>query len=1213
MKILLFLFQFLISSVNGGTCTVTPNPFTVSITSSFVASYTPCSGTSMTVTWTPTLTSGQFVGSTSVICSNDAGTFTGYFDKFDTYTVKVACTSSQSATISITVNKPKAIIITYPSTVEKNIGFTIVIQVSDSTGVVDTGINSNFLATVSGTNLNTVSGTKSGGLYTCTNIMVSVASSSFAVPYTITDSSGLWSVTGSQAVKVVSADKFIVTSVPITYYTFFSSSISVSITDTSGVIYYTLSSSISLTESTSSLIGGGASSTSSTGTYSYTVHFITSGTKTLTFIYNSITATVTATVTKSVLKITVSATPTLSTTSFNVDVYVNNIVGGVTTNYVSPNMITLSLTPTTSGNSGTTLYGTKTGNTDSSAHIQFTSLKILSSGSFKITASATEITSIDSSTYTITNLVSDITLSLNPTTIHTYVNFDATINIIGEDGNNFLSATSVTLTDSSGYLKGLTPLSNVGGIATISNIYYSNYGTFSLTIATATPVFSKVFSITVLVSAIDLTFSTTPSDSLVAFTITATVKDVSGGTKIIANGPFAISMTLKPSGSGQSGTVWTYTSSQGTSSGDAIFSNLYIKSSGSFYIVATSTGFSNGQTSVFIITNHVKTITSTASTTSIDLFTTVTFTYSLIGDDDKNFILGTTVSIVASPSTGITSTTSTTITTGSVTLYSSVADTYSFQIATTSGSVKSSSMSIIFLKPNIVLTISTNPALSTTPFNIDVYLKNNANNAVLTNSGTLTFTFVMSCASGSTCSGLVTNPSFTTLTLTSGYVTISSVKILSSGKFNLKATYSTWTSVSVTTNTITNLASSITLSIPSAIYTYNNFDISATVTGEDGNNFILSCTLTLSDNSGGKFMGTKTLTSSSAAKTLSNLYYTGDGTFSIQGDIVEYSISRSGSAIVTASVIETTFTDTPADSSIAFTVTAKIKQTLGGATVTSNGPFTISLALVAFGPGQSGSVWTYASTQNTNLGEATFSNLKIKSSGNFYIVASCPEFIDSQSNVFTIKNHVKTITAISAVTSADLFTSVTITYTLKGDDDLDFILPTTVSVVASPSSGIISTTSTVVSSGSVTVSSSIAGTYSFEIATTSNSVKSASISITFLVPKIVLTLSVTPSLSSTLFNIYVNLKNNANDAVLSNSGILIVNLAIVCSSGSTCSGSETIQKLSTLTLTSGYGTLSSIKILSSGKFDISATYSTWTSIAATTDTITNLVSSLTFT
>lgn len=387
--------------------------------------------------------------------------------------------------------------------------------------------------------------------------------------------------------------------------------------------------------------------------------------------------------------------------------------------------------------------------------------------------------------------------------------------------------------------------------------------------------------------------------------MTAKAREISEGTILTENGPFVITLILKTSGSGQSGSVWNYEDAKSTTAGEAVFSGLYIKSSGSFYISASSSGFVTSQSITFTITNHVKEITTTPPSATSDLYTSITISYGLIGDDDNDFILSTTVSVSASPTTGILLTTSTSVPSGSVTLSSTTVGTYSFQIATTSSSIKSTAIPVEFLKPNIVLTLDSSPTLSSQLFTIKVDVNNNANNAILTGAAGFSVVFSMSCTASYTCSNsdAVLSPIVSSISIVSGKGSVSSIKILSSGRFTAQASYSTWTITPALTSDVTNLVKDISFSIPSSIYSYFDFTVTISLTGEDDYGFILSCLLTLSDNSSGGLQGILTSEAATSSRTFSDLYYSKSGSFTITATVSTYTKSDSTGIIITPSVI----------------------------------------------------------------------------------------------------------------------------------------------------------------------------------------------------------------------------------------------------------------------------------------------------------------------
>lgn len=154
------------------------------------------------------------------------------------------------------------------------------------------------------------------------------------------------------------------------------------------------------------------------------------------------------------------------------------------------------------------MSGIISADTDTSAYAQFTSLYVLSSGTFTIHASSPEIAAVDSSEFTIDNLIKDITISYNGNTIYSWLNFIATVELIGEDDKKFLLSTTVTISELTGTLKGLSPLPNNAGIIAFENIYLSNYGKFEIEVETSSSKLKKKFNVEVIASIIDLSFLT---------------------------------------------------------------------------------------------------------------------------------------------------------------------------------------------------------------------------------------------------------------------------------------------------------------------------------------------------------------------------------------------------------------------------------------------------------------------------------------------------------------------------------------------------------------------------------------------------------------------------------------------------------------------------------------------------------------------------------
>lgn len=177
--------------------------------------------------------------------------------------------------------------------------------------------------------------------------------------------------------------------------------------------------------------------------------------------------------------------------------------------------ITITLACKTTGCSGTSISpALSTITTTSNGQGTSVSEKIISSGTFTFTASCTGMSSSSATDVTISSIhLSQISLSLSTGPYYTFFNFDLSVTLIGEDGNNFLLTTSITLSDnSSGHLIG-SPLiyTNTNGLHTYSGFYYKMDGApWTLTVASTTSPYSlqNTITMTVVKSVISVSVNT---------------------------------------------------------------------------------------------------------------------------------------------------------------------------------------------------------------------------------------------------------------------------------------------------------------------------------------------------------------------------------------------------------------------------------------------------------------------------------------------------------------------------------------------------------------------------------------------------------------------------------------------------------------------------------------------------------------------------------
>lgn len=160
-------------------------------------------------------------------------------------------------------------------------------------------------------------------------------------------------------------------------------------------------------------------------------------------------------------------------------------------------------------NSGV-FYGTVSAPTISGVKT-FTGLRILSSGSFVITATSTGITSADTGpAVSITNYVYTIELSTSNATPTKNFNFVITALLKGEDERTFTGTTTVSLTETQGeVIGGTTSVSTSSGTAELT-IYFTTIGQKYIQATSGTA--SRTIEVTVPTLTLKIT-SFTPSVS----------------------------------------------------------------------------------------------------------------------------------------------------------------------------------------------------------------------------------------------------------------------------------------------------------------------------------------------------------------------------------------------------------------------------------------------------------------------------------------------------------------------------------------------------------------------------------------------------------------------------------------------------------------------------------------------------------------------------
>jgi hypothetical protein len=387
--------------------------------------------------------------------------------------------------------------------------------------------------------------------------------------------------------------------------------------------------------------------------------------------------------------------------------------------------------------------------------------------------------------------------------------------------------------------------------------------------------------------------------------VTVTVKDSSSSTTESNFGSYHIDLSLSNSG------VFSGTTSGQTTSGVLTLSSLYILSSNSFTITAssTNTGVSSITSSSFTVTNSAKSIALTASTTTPSMNFLFSVTAAVTGDDNTPFLGGcsftlTGTSLAGAPASATTTSTSTgqltlsslyMTATGSKTLTGTcaaaspaTAKTQTLQLTVQSLKVRITSFTpvVTFMQPTtsisaFAVTFGVYDAAGTNlETNIAVY------SAALTlSSGTLSGT-----ATGNTAGGQI---SFTSL------------YVLTAGAFTLSATATGATTDISAQFSVSNYVKTITVTaLPSSPTANFLFTVTVTLNGDDGNPYMSAVTVTLTETTSNAVINPANTAIGNSGTATFSIYLAALGAKSLQASVP----ATGGYSVVTGSTSITVLT-----------------------------------------------------------------------------------------------------------------------------------------------------------------------------------------------------------------------------------------------------------------------------------------------------------------
>ena len=221
---------------------------------------------------------------------------------------------------------------------------------------------------------------------------------------------------------------------------------------------------------------GDSSSVCADGTCVFRILFRRSGDKTLSISSGSVTAEIVVTVLK--LKLQIGATllvtsiqPSLSTQEFSVSVQVkDNSLTTLESASSYPVTLSLSSSGVLSGvSSKLTVLGAAT----------FTSLRVLSKGTYTLTASSPDVEPESSSSFSVANVPFRLSLAVAPAQLTAYFDFELTVAVYGEDLQLYLDPCTVLLSHFLG-LQGQASRSGSSGLF-VFNLYVEASGSKTLT------------------------------------------------------------------------------------------------------------------------------------------------------------------------------------------------------------------------------------------------------------------------------------------------------------------------------------------------------------------------------------------------------------------------------------------------------------------------------------------------------------------------------------------------------------------------------------------------------------------------------------------------------------------------------------------------------------------------------------------------------------
>jgi hypothetical protein len=691
---------------------------------------------------------------------------------------------------------------------------------------------------------------------------------------------------------------------------------------------------------------------------------------------------------------------------------------------------------------------------------------------------------------------------------------------------------------------------------------------------------------------------------------------LSDGTLTSHNSVYPISLSLSPSG------TFSGTPSGSTSSGTLTISSLRILSRNNFVLQATSSGLTSASSASFFCYNYVYTISLATTNSTPSANFDFTITASLFGEDSNPFLGTTTCTLSEASATAFSGSSSGQTSNGTLSYYVYFTTIGSMTMNVTCPAQDSSpavsqtiaeTVLIEFLKfSGLTLSAGTTATMtSVVTFQITVTVYNNPMNVVESLHGPYPVTLVL--VPSGTLDGTVTQ------TTSSGTTTFTGLRVLSAGTFNVLAYTSGVVSVISIPLTVSNFPFGLSLSSPSVVSMNFQFTLSVSITSEDGKAYSSAVTLSVAGSSLG---GTPSAQTSNGTAHF-YLYFTATGSFQITASCAGSSGTVSNSTTVASNSLLLAISSfspvvshmQPTDSLTAFQVAVTVLDSTGTVAETQRGPYSVVIALSSAGVFNSSA---NSVTSNTALGIATFSTLRVISSGNYQIQASCASLsLTAQTASFSVRNYPYTISLSAIPTSPSANFTCSITATVRGEDAALYTRSVSLSL-SEPTRALQGSLSGSTSTGSLAFSVFFAypGVFSVSCSapaegaspqvtgTLSITVQALALLISSLTPTVRAT---QPSLSSSRFALTVQVLDHGSSSTEIVHGPYTITLTLYST------GSFSGDCVTAASTTAGVVTFSNLRILTQGSVAVVASCTNATSATSSTLSISAIVGTVTLT